>query len=226
MELLKIFDEAKNITDLSRKLFNSDSTKYRELAKKELLKHGIIYDIWKKDKKSKNKKYCIQCGKELTRGQKKFCSSSCAATYNNLQRGKKEKKCLYCNNTIHRGSYCNNTCYAKYKNDEYIKRWLNGEESGTIGHCEIANAVRNYIFEKYNYQCQECGFNKINEYTNKSILQIHHIDGDCTNNIESNLKLLCPNCHALTENFGNRNQNSTRLDKRLKWVQKKFEKFW
>lgn len=34
-------------------------------------------------------KFCILCGKELKRGQQKFCSSSCAATFNNLHRDKK-----------------------------------------------------------------------------------------------------------------------------------------
>ena len=50
----------------------------------------------------------------------------------------------------------------------------------------------------------------MNEYTYLVPLQIHHIDGDCLNNIEDNLELLCPNCHSLTENYGNRNKNSTR----------------
>ena len=30
------------------------------------------------------------------------------------------------------------------------------------------------------------------------------------NNSEENLQLLCPNCHAMTENFGSRNKKSTR----------------
>ena len=33
---------------------------------------------------------------------------------------------------------------------------------------------------------------------------------------ESNLQLLCPNCHSLTENFGSRNKNCSRVDKRLR----------
>ena len=41
-------------------------------------------------------------------------------------------------------------------------------------------------------------------------LQIHHIDGDATNNREENLQVLCPNHHAMTEHFGSRNKNSTR----------------
>lgn len=48
------------------------------------------------------------------------------------------------------------------------------------------------------------------EKANLSILQIHHIDGDATNNKEENLQVLCPNHHAMTEHFGSRNKNSTR----------------
>ena len=37
--------------------------------------------------------------------------------------------------------------------------------------------------------------------TGNSILQFHHIDGDSSNNKEENLQVLCPNCHAMTENY-------------------------
>lgn len=30
---------------------------------------------------------------------------------------------------------------------------------------------------------------------------MHHIDGDNTNHTLENLQILCPNCHAQTENF-------------------------
>lgn len=36
------------------------------------------------------------------------------------------------------------------------------------------------------------------------------IDGDCYNNNLTNLQVLCPNCHAMTENYGRRNTKSTR----------------
>ncbi len=36
-------------------------------------------------------------------------------------------------------------------------------------------------------------------------LQLDHIDGDSTNNIIENLRLLCPNCHSQTSTFGGRN---------------------
>ena len=43
------------------------------------------------------------------------------------------------------------------------------------------------MLNKVNYQCELCGWNKINPYTNKLPLEIHHIDGDHTNNKEENL---------------------------------------
>jgi len=33
------------------------------------------------------------------------------------------------------------------------------------------------------------------------VLQLHHIDGDRTNNTLRNLQILCPNCHSETNNF-------------------------
>ena len=37
-------------------------------------------------------------------------------------------------------------------------------------------------------------------------LELHHIDGDNQNNNLSNLTLLCPNCHALTDNYRGKNK--------------------
>lgn len=40
----------------------------------------------------------------------------------------------------------------------------------------------------------------------KLSLQIDHIDGDGKNNLEANLRFLCPNCHSQTLTFGNRSE--------------------
>lgn len=71
---------------------------------------------------------CIQCEKELTLSQikegNKFCSSSCAATYNNkLRNGYKQenRNCLYCGKTFRvifsdPKKFCNNVCSGNFYN--------------------------------------------------------------------------------------------------------------
>lgn len=48
-------------------------------------------------------------------------------------------------------------------------------------------------------KCECCG---LTEWMGKEInLEIHHIDGDHSNNELENLQLLCPNCHSYTESW-------------------------
>jgi 5-methylcytosine-specific restriction endonuclease McrA len=52
-------------------------------------------------------------------------------------------------------------------------------------------------------RCSSCG---LEEWLGGPIpLQLDHIDGDRTNNELENLRLLCPNCHALTDTYCGRN---------------------
>lgn len=63
----------------------------------------------------------------------------------------------------------------------------------------------NAISNLRGYKCEICG---IKEWNGKPIrLEIHHIDGDRTNNNMDNLQILCPNCHSQTENFRGKNIN-------------------
>jgi predicted HNH restriction endonuclease len=41
-------------------------------------------------------------------------------------------------------------------------------------------------------------------------LELHHIDGDKTNNTLENFQLLCPNCHALTDSYRGKNVKKKR----------------
>ena len=48
-------------------------------------------------------------------------------------------------------------------------------------------------------KCEICG---CTEWLGKPLnCQLHHIDGDNTNNELSNLQMLCPNCHSQTDNY-------------------------
>lgn len=50
------------------------------------------------------------------------------------------------------------------------------------------------------YKCSKCG--NTGEWLGSPLaLQLHHKDGDNTNNEKENLDILCPNCHSQTDNF-------------------------
>lgn len=54
------------------------------------------------------------------------------------------------------------------------------------------------------HQCSEC---RLTEWRGGPIpLELDHRDGDHTNNLLQNLRLLCPNCHALTDTYRGRNK--------------------
>jgi predicted nucleic acid-binding Zn ribbon protein len=220
--LNEILKKSKSMSDVARNIFGKENYTNREKCKKILEEHGINWSEWLKEKSTKPKRYCLYCGKEIIEGdsRKKFCNHSCAASYNDklyVKRKKSIRKCLFCGKYIERGKFCDNICHSKYKEKQYIERWKKGEETGLSGKYGVSRMVRNYIFETKENKCECCGKSYINPYTGLSVLQIHHIDGDCTNNREENLQLLCPTCHAMTENFGSRNKNATRKDNRKRY---------
>ena len=54
------------------------------------------------------------------------------------------------------------------------------------------------------WKCECCGNT---EWNGEPIpLVVHHIDGDHLNNELDNLQLLCPNCHAQTDNYCGKNE--------------------
>lgn len=119
-----------------------------------------------------------------------------------------KKICLNCNNEIKnarsKSKFCSNDCQLEFQYKTYIQKWKDGEVNGLKGN-SISNHIRKYMLEKNNCGCEMCGCNWVNPKSGKSILEIHHIDGDYTNNNEDNLQVLCPNHHAMTENFKNNN---------------------
>ena len=213
-EQKNIIESTNSISYAAREILGTDSTLARTIIKEICEEQGWEIPVW-----YNRVRYCLHCGKPIIGGdsRKKFCNSSCAASYNNKLRKTKKHYCTNCGKEIKRGKYCDNTCCFEYKGKQYIERWKNGEENGLKGKYGIATAVRKYIFQKNENKCECCGKSYVNPYTGLSVLQIHHLDGDCTNNKEENLQLLCPTCHAMTENFGSRNKNATRKDNRIRY---------
>lgn len=68
-------------------------------------------------------------------------------------------------------------------------------------------------------KCECCGNTM---WIGKKIpLQLHHINGERTDNRIENLQLLCPNCHALTDNYCGSNIDYTKMTYNRKEVVKK-----
>jgi hypothetical protein len=125
--------------------------------------------------------------------------------------------CQNCGKQLERNKkYCSKECERKHKEKLFLDEWKNGTNNGMSGLYGISKIIRDYLFKKYNNKCEKCGWGEVNPHTGKIPLQVHHIDGECTNNSEENLQLLCPNCHSLTETFGSLNKNSKRVFRKQK----------
>ena len=156
---------------------------------------------------------CDYCGKEIekiasTIGKYNFCSSSCSAKFNNPKRAT-IRNCEVCGMQLKTSQkkYCSKKCETFNKKKRIIEAWLKNEYDGMRGEYGLSSAIRNYLLEKVDFKCEQCGFSGINPSSNKTILEIHHVDGDYKNNRPENLKVLCPNCHAMSPSYRSNNKN-------------------
>lgn len=121
-----------------------------------------------------------------------------------------------------RNKYCSSNCAIEHKHERYISRWFEGKETGSKPSSPdvISGRVRRYLFQKNNDSCEECSWSKRHSVTGKIPLQVDHIDGNSRNSVPENLRLLCPNCHSLTETFGSLNKGNGRWVRRREPVNK------
>ena len=81
--------------------------------------------------------------------------------------------CKNCGIPLKRGTiYCSNSCQKNYEYKKYIRDWKKGLVNGMKGKYQISNHVRHYLYEKYDYKCAKCGWNKINPYSHVVPLEI------------------------------------------------------
>lgn len=135
---------------------------------------------------------------------------------------KSRKECLTCGKEPARAKYkyCSNACQMECQHQSYIKKWKTGKENGLQGHGVVSGHVKRYLRRKFRNKCCLCGWAKINPKTKQIPLVADHIDGNWRNNIESNLRLICPNCDSLTSTYAGLNRGNGRkgrvLSKRVK----------
>ncbi len=181
---------------------------------------------------------CECCGKEFIPKYKtqRFCSRSCSASITNKSRTQtietrlkiskslrgelvneiyQDQVCKYCGkpiqNIFKELDFCCNECRTRYFYELKVNDWL--ENPSNVKTTFIPRYIKQWLKETRGEKCEICGWHETNEFTNTIPLQIHHIDGDCTNNSPENLQILCPNSHSLTNNYCSRNMGKSKRNR-------------
>jgi len=125
-------------------------------------------------------------------------------------RVKPKLSCRNCGKTVKRrpNVYCSLSCQYQFRRRVKI-------EDGTA----CARLLKSYLLECRESRCEICG---LAEWMDRLIpLELDHKDGDATNNSLDNLRLICPNCHAQTQTYKNRNMGRGRYYRRERYAQGK-----
>lgn len=116
--------------------------------------------------------------------------------------------CKQCGKSVKRneydpGKYCSNDCQRQYQFENVTLRQF---EEGLLSNRRTLHRV---LCHEHGHNCAECGVGET--YNDKPLtLQVDHIDGNASNDMPSNLQLLCPNCHSQTSTFTARNKGHGR----------------
>lgn len=110
----------------------------------------------------------------------------------------------YINNQLREYFKENNIDYSHYNG----QAWRAGGQLENLSRNDFGvitpSIIRKHLLTERGNKCECC---QAREWLGQQIpLQVHHIDGDRSNNLKENLLLLCPNCHAITDNWCGKNQ--------------------
>ena len=152
-------------------------------------------------------KHCPTCSCKLAYEQRnyRFCSTSCAATKYNFPRRAKRNPCAKCGKLLtSKGAKHCRSCAPIVRMEKAARGTHEVARDGTR---------RAMLLRSRSRVCEICG---LNEWMGKPIqIEMDHVDGDHANNADSNLRLICPNCHAQTPTYKGNNYGRGRTKRRV-----------
>jgi len=120
---------------------------------------------------------------------------------------KKKSYCLQCGSPTKRNisSFCSNKCHAAHRQAVSV-------EQGTAS----SRTCRSFLLKTRGHRCEVCS---LQEWMGSPIpIEMDHIDGNHSNNLLSNLRLLCPNCHAQTDTWKSKNKGKGRFSRSSRYA--------
>ena len=189
-----------HFSDFNRSKMPTD--KHQKPDTQALVEYQKEQSKLKRQKYDSDPKKCRFCGTVIGYEKRRndFCSKSCGASYNNagVTRHIKGSKVCSCGNPkLPQNKYCSACSQSHF----YHK-------SSSVETVKLDGTRKKLLVEMRGYRCEVCG---LSEWMGKPIpIELHHIDGNTDHNKESNLQLLCSNCHGQTETHRRRNKMGKR----------------
>ena|SRR5271165_2349215 len=126
--------------------------------------------------------------------------------------------CLNCNEESPKGwnktnKFCSPRCCGEYRK----KVWLQeNQERFREGLLPSRKAIKRYILIRDGNICSIC--KDPPEHNNKPLTMVlDHIDGNASNNMPSNFRLVCPNCDSQLPTYKGANRGNGRTTKGMAW---------
>jgi hypothetical protein len=152
---------------------------------------------------SEDPKKCLHCDTSISYEYRrnKFCGSVCAATFSQKAgpNRKRSRFCKVCDGPRPKGFtvYCSHECMETDRRQTSLQKLDDGS-------LIYRATIKKILVKERGWCCEVC---QTKEWLKQPIpLELDHIDGDAGNNLPSNLRLICPNCHALTPTAKGRNK--------------------
>ena len=141
---------------------------------------------------------------------------------------KPRQPCLICGMEPERAryKYCSNACQLEFQFQAYIRDWKAGQVTGLQSIGTVNAYIKRYLRRKFGNRCQLCDWAKVNPKSGVIPLVADHIDGNWRNNVEENLRLLCPNCDSLTPTYAGLNRGNGRSGRSLSRRAKDGRQLW